>query len=208
MFVSTWMTRDPVTATPDMSVADAYQLMLDKSIRRLPVTEGEALVGIFTISDLQKLLFPEPHRKLARQVSSDHVVRQVMANSPLTVTPEMPVETAALMMEEHRIAGLPVVQNEKLVGIISERDIFRAMLRMMGTPRDGVRITFELKAETERFGDILEVCAKRQVTIQSVATLCGHRQHANMLMIRVKGLEVDELLGDLREGRHKILRID
>ncbi len=123
------MTRDPLTVTPDTSLIDAYEMMTDNEIRRLPVVTNE-LVGIVTLSDIlgsipSLLAEADVETKL---LLSARKVRSVMSWSPSVVNPEDTIQDAAERMLDEQISGLPVISGSNLVGIITESDIFRLVV--------------------------------------------------------------------------------
>lgn len=128
--VSNWMTLDPVTIGPQVTLPEAQKLMQDRKIRRLPVIDRGKLVGIVTLGDLRgaepsdanTLSIFEAHYLLAKLT-----IEKIMTWEPITIRPDATVQQAAQIMLEHKIGGLPVVDNDKLVGIITESDIFRVL---------------------------------------------------------------------------------
>jgi len=130
--VRDWMTTHPVTITPDTSLADAHRLMKQKKVRRLPVVENGKLVGIVALSDV---LEAEPSQATTLSVYeinyllAELKVQKIMKKPVITVTPDTPIREAANLMLTHKIGGLPVVEGDQLVGIITESDIFRMIVR-------------------------------------------------------------------------------
>jgi CBS domain-containing protein len=129
--VRDWMTRDPITVTSGATLPEVHRLMMDHSIRRLPVVDDGKLVGIVTLGDIREaeasdatsLSIFELHHLLARLQ-----VREFMTRDPVTVSPTTRIERAAQVMLERKIGGLPVLERGKLVGIITESDIFRMLV--------------------------------------------------------------------------------
>ncbi len=201
MFVDMWMTRNPISVSPELSVRDAYQLIQSKGFRRMPVTEGDRLVGIFALSDLQKTLSADGCFTGARSVAD------IMTRSPLTAAPHDVLEMAASLMVQNNIGCLPVVHDDKLVGLITESDIFKALVRIMGAHQGGTRITIELKDGEERFNDVLTLCAQHDVTLTSISTLYGYRSAANLLVIRMKGMDTDQVIQALRDTHYRLIHI-
>jgi len=145
MLVAERMTHTPITITPDVSVPDALRLMRDKKIRRLPVLDAHgALVGIVSDKDLL-LVAPSPATTLAIWEITDLLsklkIEKVMTRNVITVTEDTPLEEAARIMADRKIGGLPVLRAGQLVGIITETDLFKAFLQMLGGRRSGVRVT-------------------------------------------------------------------
>lgn len=131
--VKHWMTRDVVTISPDTPLPEAHRLMSEKQIRRLPIVDHNRVVGIITLGDVREaepsdatsLSIWEMNYLLAKQK-----VDSLMSKNPLTISPEATISEAARLMLEKKVSGLPVIdQNEKLVGIITESDVFRLIIQ-------------------------------------------------------------------------------
>lgn len=132
LIVRNWMTPDPVTITPKTTLPDAHDLMKRRRIRRLPVIEDDKLVGIVTLGDVREAS-PSDATTLSiyelNYLLSRLTIEKIMTKNPLTVTPGTSIREAAGMMLLHKISGLPVVENDRLVGIITESDIFRVVVK-------------------------------------------------------------------------------
>jgi CBS domain-containing protein len=130
--VGTWMTPNPYTVEPKATLPEVDKLMKEKKIRRLLVVEHAQLVGIITLGDVREarpsdatsLSIYELNYLLARLT-----VDKLMTRNPVTVAPEATLRDAAKIMLEKKIGGLPVIAGDKLVGIITESDIFRALVQ-------------------------------------------------------------------------------
>jgi len=129
--VGEWMTSDVISVSPKASLIDVKRLMSSKHIRRVPVVDKGKLVGIVTLGDVREaspsdatsLSVYELNYLLARLT-----IDQFMTRSVITVTPYTEIYATAELMLEHKIGGLPVVSNGKLVGIVTESDIFRVLV--------------------------------------------------------------------------------
>ena len=127
-----WMTADPITAAPTMTLPEALQVMARHNIRRLPVVEKGKLVGMVTRGDLRGA---QPSRATSLSIFELHylvgriTLDQIMTRDPLTVEDNTTVQDAARLMLQRKISGLPVLHQGKLVGIITESDIFRLVVR-------------------------------------------------------------------------------
>jgi acetoin utilization protein AcuB len=130
--VRDWMTPDPVTTTPFTSLGEAYDLMLDRDLRRLPVVDEDGeLIGIITRSDIERVMPWEDGAQEDGRMSLAHtLVRQVMSWDPLTVAPDDLMPEAAERMLEMKVSGLPVVENRRCVGILTESDILRLVISL------------------------------------------------------------------------------
>lgn len=130
--VRQWMTSPVLTAPPSMPINAAHQLMQEKKVRRLLVTEGDKLLGVVTKGDIREAR-PSDATTLSiwelNYLIANLTIEKVMTRSVKTVHPEDSISKAARLMLEHKISGLPVVDaHDKLVGIITESDIFRMVI--------------------------------------------------------------------------------
>ena len=131
--VGDWMTRKLVTISPKQTLPAAHKLMKDYSIRRLPVVDAGQLIGILTLGDIREAS-PSDATSLSifelNYLLAELTVDRIMTKDPITVTPATRLSEAAKLMLQHKIGGLPVLEGHKLVGIITESDIFRAYVRL------------------------------------------------------------------------------
>jgi acetoin utilization protein AcuB len=130
--VKNWMTRDVLTITPDTTLPEAHRLMTQKQVRRLPVMKDGRLVGIVTRGDVRGA---EPSGATSLSIwelnylISNLKVEQIMTRRPITVSQDATIGEAAQLMMENKVSGLPVVDSGgKIVGIITESDIFRLIV--------------------------------------------------------------------------------
>jgi acetoin utilization protein AcuB len=130
LIIKDWMTPNPITVHPQNTLPQVRKLMEEHHIRRLPVVEEDELVGIITLGDIREAQ-PSDVSALSSYESEQLVelitVDTVMTPDPLTVTPESSIAEAAQLMLEHKVGGLPVMENSKLVGIITETDFCRLL---------------------------------------------------------------------------------
>lgn len=131
-FVQEWMSHEVVTITPETTLPEAHRLMSQKRIRRLPVVEEGELVGMLTFGDVRAA---EPSGATSLSMWEVNYLltnlksEEIMTPDPITVHPEATIGEAAQIMLKYKISGLPVVTWEgKLVGIITESDIFRMVV--------------------------------------------------------------------------------
>jgi acetoin utilization protein AcuB len=145
MLVRDRMTPNPITIGLGSAVPDALRIMQERKVRRLPVLDASGrLAGIVSENDLRHVS-PSPATTLAVWEISELVakikVAQVMTRNVITVSEDTPLEDAARLMADHKISGLPVMHESKVTGIITETDLFKAFLELMGGRRPGVRLT-------------------------------------------------------------------
>lgn len=214
MLVKDWMTTDPITVTPDTSVMKASQIMRENNIRRLPVVdEMGAPVGMLTDRDLKEA---SPSKATTLDVHelyyllSELKVKDIMTRNVITIRPEDTVERAAVIMLEHKITGFPVVADNRVVGVLSQGDIFRVLTSITGIYRGGT--VFSLKLE-DRPGSIKEVAdiirkhGGRMVSILSSYDLV--EEGCRNVAIRIMDLPPDKLNGLRKEleGEFTLLHV-
>ena len=173
MFVRKWMSSPVLTIPRTESAAAALEVMTKRKVRRLPVVEGEKLAGILTLSDLQAS---------KKQGAS---LDEVMTRDPLTVAPDDTLEQAAKLMLEKQISGLPVVENGRVAGIITESDVFRALCELLGVAEKGARVVFTVPESA----DLLESVHKKLagLSLRSLATSHDAEKGQWEVVMRVRG---------------------
>lgn len=133
MKIKDLMIPDPITITKGATIAEAIEVMKANSIRHLPVVKGDKkLDGFVTLSDLKTGLIPS--------MVADVTLSDLIIKDPIVVGPDDDVEIAAQLIYKHKIGGIPVVKGGKVVGIITESDILRAFIDMMGILTSSSRI--------------------------------------------------------------------
>ena len=150
MLIRERMTRNLVLCQPNLPVNEAFDLMKKERIRRIPVVDKNGrLAGIVSDKDLLRVS-PSPATTLSAYeipyLLSKVKVSDVMTRKVITVTEDTPIEDAARIMVDNKIGGLPVVnESDAVVGIITETDIFKTFLELLGARKPGVRITMYVK---------------------------------------------------------------
>lgn len=141
MRVSEIMSQEMVTVTPDKRVGQALQLMQKHQIRHLPVVEGGRMVGWLTSRDLREVLLASMLEKIT--------VVDVMVRAPISVSPDTGVEEAARLVKEHKIGGMPVLDGDRLVGVVTMLDVIGAFLTLLSLIRTSSRLDLLLEDQPE-----------------------------------------------------------
>jgi acetoin utilization protein AcuB len=132
MLVKDFMTPNPEVVTPEITVPEAAQIMKKGGFRRLPVVKEDRVVGIVTDRDLKEAM-PSDANSLSiwelNYLISKLTVGEIMTRDPITVSDTLPLQAAAKLMLEHKVGGLPVEREGRLVGIITVTDVLRAFLQ-------------------------------------------------------------------------------
>ncbi|HEC35533.1 MAG TPA: CBS domain-containing protein, partial [Anaerolineae bacterium] len=177
MLVGDRMTVRPITVAEDASVDEALQLMRNERIRRLPVVDKHGrMVGIVSELDLLKVS-PSPATSLSiyeiPYLLSKIKMRDVMTRDVITVSEDTPLEEAARIMADNKIGGLPVMRGDKLVGIITETDMFKIFLEMLGARESGVRLSLLVPEEKGILAEISGKITKMGGNILALGTTMG-----------------------------------
>ncbi|ADN02837.1 CBS and ACT domain-containing protein [Spirochaeta thermophila] len=196
MKVAQVMTHNPVTVTPATTLSDAQELMRREKIHRLPVIDEKGrVVGIVSEKDLL-YASPSPATTLnvyeMAQLLSKVRIKEVMRTPVITVTEDTYIEDAARIMVDNNIGGLPVVRGEKLVGIITESDIFKRFVELFGTRKKGVRLTLLIPERRGEIADIASAIARAGGNIVSLGTFLGEDPTSALFIVKVEGLSKEE----------------
>ncbi|MCX7681635.1 MAG: CBS and ACT domain-containing protein [Anaerolineae bacterium] len=209
MFVKDRMTANPITVTEDTSIDTALYLMREKRVRRLPVTDKHGrLIGIVSEKDLL-YASPSPATSLSvyeiPYLLSKIKVHDVMTRNPITVTSDTPLEEAARIMADNKIGGLPVVQDGKLVGIITETDIFKIFLELLGARDEGVRLTLIVPAVKGVLAKITGRIAEMGGNIMALGSIAASDPAYAELMLKVADIPHDQLVAAMEELGMKVV---
>ncbi len=193
--------RSPVVAVPPgTTLEDAYRSMREKAFRHLPVLDGERLVGVVTDRDLRlatSALAPVPF-------APDSSVSAVMSRDPLTANAEDSVEDAARVMRERKIGCLPVVEDGRVVGIITGIDLLDALIRMTGVDKPSGRLEVRLPDRPGELARLTAFLSDRELNIHSVLTY-PEGPELIRAVLRVGSIETRRLARDLRKARFEVV---
>jgi acetoin utilization protein AcuB len=152
------MTPNVRTVSPKTTLADAMSVCRTHDIRHLPVLEGDRLVGLVTDRDLRSAMPPiwADDQNELKEALHTRTVDEVMDKVPdiITTSPDLPVEEAGRLLYENRIGCLPVMEGDRLVGIITESDLLRAFVELFGTNQPSSRLEVRM---SNRPGELARV---------------------------------------------------
>jgi len=197
------MTKNPITVSPDTLILDAQKIMRDKKIRRLPVIDKGKLVGIVTKRDLLEVAPPKGTSATLYDLNyilSQMKVKEVMRKDPIVITPYTPVEDVLRIGQEEKIGSFPVVDNGRLVGIVTESDIVRFLIHTLGIGEGGSRIT--ITGLGEKFGElekIISVANRHRTTILSMILIPKRKRGDWMVAIRLDTENPKTIIQDLKK---------
>jgi acetoin utilization protein AcuB len=154
MLVKERMTPNPICGYPDMPVTEAQSLMREKGFRHLPILENDDLVGLVTQRSLLKALPSDVSNFSRFEISytlAKIKVHTVMNKDVITIDEDTPIEEASRVMADERIGCLPVMRDGKLVGIITDNDLFNIMVSLLGSRIPGIRVSV---LQPDRVGEV------------------------------------------------------
>lgn len=207
MLVGERMSHPIISITPDMPVHDALNLFKREHIRRAPVVKDGKLVGIVSDKDLLNAS-PSPATSLSiwemNYLMSKITVSEVMTKKVLTVNEDTPIEEAARIMADNKIGGLPVMRDDHVVGIITETDLFKIFLELMGAREKGVRVTALIEEKPGQLAKITEAIAKGGGNFVAFGQFAGEDPSTRLVTMKVDGMKSDAVKKAISEVTKEI----
>jgi acetoin utilization protein AcuB len=200
MLVRDIMRSPAVVITPDTTLQDAYRTMREKGIRHLPVVEGDVLVGVITDRDLRlatSALAPAPFPP-GSQVSA------AMSRTLQTADPLDPVEDAARIMRARKIGCLPILDEGRLIGIITGLDLLDALIRMTGVDKPSGRLEVRLPDHPGELARLTSFLSHRDLNVHSILTYPDSPDSVRTVL-RVGSIEIRLIAQELRRAQFEVL---
>lgn len=204
MRIKDMMTKNPITVDSKTLVLEAQKIMRENKIRRLPVVDKGKLVGIITQHDLL-MASPSPATSFSvhelHYLLSKMKVSEIMKKNPVTITPDTPFEEALKIGQDRKIGSFPVVEKEKLIGMVTESDIVRVLTRSLGIKEEGSRITIE--GLGDKLGDlqkIIQIVDEHQTVILSMMSFPRPEKKDWMIILRLKTTNPDPIVKDFKKA--------
>ena len=198
MTVGRCMTKNPVHVHPDISVPEAQAIMRREKIHRLPVLDkNNKLIGIITANDL---IHATPSQATAldmyelNYLISKLKIEKIMKRNLITITEDMPIEEAARNMTDNDISGLPVMRGDVLVGIVTESDIFKLFIDLLGARHSGIRLTVLLPEKKGELAKIATAIAEIGGNIISLASFEGEDPTNSYCVIKIEDVPRQKLV--------------
>jgi len=191
------MSRNPIATSPEASIQEAIELMKEHSIRHLPVVDGqERLVGWVSDPELRGVFIASMIEELA--------VGDVMIADPITVSSTDALEQAALLITKHKIGGMPVLEDGKLVGIITVVDILEAFIDIMGVLGSSSRLDVQLGDSRDAFQQVSRIIREHDGEIISVGIL-SQESPERIYSFRIEKCDTEPLRQALEEQGYKVV---
>jgi acetoin utilization protein AcuB len=204
----------PVTLSPDSSFYEARAIIRDKGIRHLPVVDkNNELVGIVTDRDIREaapsdattLSIHELNYLLGKlKVSAFMTPKEKL----VTITPETIIEKAVQLMHDHKIGCLPIVEGNKLVGIVTETDVLEFFVDVFGLKGEGTRLTIALEDKPGQLYGVLGVVKDRNINVISVVSPQFKVDGKRVAAIRIDTHNPEDVVKGLAEKGYEVLSIN
>ena len=211
MLVKDRMSKNPITITADVHIDEARKKMRDNKVRRLPVVDKAGkLIGIVSEMDL---LYASPSPATSLSVYEIHylmariTVQDVMTKEVISIEEDTALEEAARVMVDNKIGGLPVVRNGKLVGIITETDLFKIFLELLGAREKGVRLALRVPNEKGVLATLTGQIAQMGGDIISLGTFLGEDPTEGLITVKVAEVPQDQLVEALDTPERKLVDV-
>jgi len=192
MFVGQRMSRPVISVKPDMPIHDALDLFKREHIRRAPVIKDGKLVGIVTQTDLLNAS-PSPVTSLSiweiHYLLAKLTVSEIMTKEVITINEKTPIEEAARIMADNKIGGLPVMGDDHVVGMITETDLFKVFLELLGARESGLRVTLSVKDQPGELLKITQAIAALGGNFISFGQFSGADAATRLITFKVSGVE-------------------
>lgn len=186
-----------ITVSPDLPVTEALALMRREKIRHSPVIQKGKMVGIVTENDL---LNASPSKATSLSVWEINylinkiTVADVMTKKVITTTEDTPIEEAARIMADNKISCLPVMRGKEVAGIITEADLFKMFLELLGARHKGVRLTVQVANEPGEIARISKAIFEAGGNIIALGTFSGDTLSSYLITLKVEGVEEKKLM--------------
>jgi len=187
------MSRHPITVTPDTSLYDALAIIREEKIRRLPVVDPSGkLVGIVSEKDML-YVSPSPATTLSvddvtYQITKNKI-KELMTTEVITVEDDCPVEEAARIMADNSISGLPVMRAGTLVGMVTESDLFKVFIELLGARMHGMRVSLRITEGVGVLARLTSALASLNGDIVTLGTFQDDNQDSRIITIKLTGLD-------------------
>jgi acetoin utilization protein AcuB len=206
MLIEEVMNHNVITLSPDHTIKDAIKLMREKKIRHLPIiTDEKAVVGIVTDRDLKEAM-PSPLVDTVDKNIYTTPLADVMTKHPIIGHPMDFVEEAAVIFYENQIGSLPIVSNNKLVGIITETDLLYKYIELTGAHQPGSQIEVRVPNIPGILFEVSKVFHEQNTNVLSVLVYPDKENDANrILVIRIKTMNPLNVINGLQSGGFEVL---
>ena len=211
MLVGERMSHPVITVSQNTTMQEAHKLMRDEKIRRLPVVDRRGkLVGIVSESDMLHAS-PSDATSLSvwemNYVLSKVTVKDIMTRKVITTRTDTPLEDAARKMVDNKIGGLPVVRDDEVVGIITETDLFKIFLELLGARESGVRLTVLVSHVPGKLAGLTKSISEQGGNLVAFGQFLGESSENREITMKVTDFDPETLEGAVKDHVERIVDI-
>jgi acetoin utilization protein AcuB len=196
MFVGERMSRPVICVSPEDPINEVLAMFRNEHIRRAPVMKDGKLAGIVSERDLLNAS-PSSATTLSvwemNYLISKVKVKNVMSKKVITVDADTPIEEAARIMADKKIGGLPVVSSDKVVGVITETDLFKILLELMGARQKAIRVTATVPDRPGELAKITQAIASNGGDFISFGMFSGPDANSRVVTFKVQGIKKEKI---------------
>ena len=196
MFIGSRMSHPVISVDPETPVHEALAMFRKEHIRRAPVIKNGKLLGIVSESNLVNAT-PSLATTLSiwevNYLVSKITVKQVMTKKVKTLDVDTPIEEAARIMADSKIGGMPVTRAGKIVGMITETDLFKVLLELMGAREKGVRVSALVEDKPGQLLKVSKAVTDAGGNFISFGVFAGPDVSVKLITFKVAGVKKDDL---------------
>jgi acetoin utilization protein AcuB len=196
MFVGERMSRPVISVSPEESINDVLAMFRKEHIRRAPVMKDGKLVGIVSERDLLNAS-PSSATSLSvweiNYLISKVKIKNVMTKKVITVDKDTPIEEAARIMADKKIGGVPVTSAEKVVGMITETDLFKVFLELMGARQKAIRVTATIPEQPGELAKVTKAISSNGGDFISFGMFAGPDAESRVITFKVQGIKKEKI---------------
>lgn len=181
MLVGSRMTYPFVSATPRMTIAAAEELLKTENLYSVPVLDRDSrLLGMVTATELNDAL---------ARGDEDRFVEDIMDTNVLTVTQNTPIEEAARMIADYKVDTLPVLNDNFVVGVVTQDKLARILMEITGARQAGIRLTVELEDKPDRILPLMSAVYELNGNINTMSTYCSDDMEHKIIVMKVDNVD-------------------
>lgn len=199
-----------ITIKINDDVKKAFEIMKSKKIRHIPVLDSDELVGIITNTDLRQVLIPSKSggpEQTYYFTAKYSTVGEIMTKDPITVTPQTDVEVAATLLQRYKIGGLPVMEGDRLVGMITGTDILGVFIEIMGVIKYSSRIDVALGEDAEAFQNVSKIIKENGSEIISVGMSHHEGKAKRVYYFRLDTEDIEPIAKAIKDNGYEVVSV-
>ena len=207
MLVESMMIRDVITLSPQHTLQEALEISDKRRIRHLPVIDADGcLVGILSDRDLRSATPSTLEEGEQDETVLNTRVESIMMRDVIICHPLDFVEDAAAQMHRHRVGCLPVISHDKLVGIITERDILHTLVEMMGVNAPTSRVEIDVPDRPGMLANLADLLRARRINASTVMVFPSEKEGHKTIVFRIRTMDPRRFIQDIENAGYHVVQ--